>query len=377
MGSHTLKFGGAYRLNRVSNFRPNSPAGNFSFDKSWTTQTFNGSAGGNAIASMLLGLMSAGSIQYQPALAIQVPYVACYIQDDWRVNNRLTLNVGLRWDSDRPMTERFNRLSFFNFNATLPVQAPGLPPLTGGLQFVDRNGEPRGVKNPDNNNFAPRIGLAYKVTDRLVVRSGFGIFYNPTTGIGPSGTSTGALTFDSTTNVTTSVDAGRTPYTTLSNPFPNGYTQPSNGSLGLLSLLGQNVSAQFRNDRTPYSAQWNFDLQYQLGKDSLLDVAYAGNAGIKQLAQADFDQLADSYLAQGSGLTAKVANPFFGLVPTTTASAKRRPPSDSCFVLIRNSPLSRKPGARWLIRPTTPYSSSSINGMGTACSFWSPIPGRS
>ena len=334
-GSHTLKAGGVYRLNRVSSFRPSSPAGNFSFDKSWTTQTFNGNTGGNAIASMLLGNMSSGVIQYQPSLAIQVPYAGGYLQDDWRVNSRLTLNLGLRWDSDRPMTERYNRLSFFNFNAALPIQAPGLPPLRGGLQFVGRDGEPRGVKNPDNNNFAPRLGLAYKVGDRLVVRSGFGLFYNPTTGVGPGGSSVGALTFDAVTNVTTSIDGGRTPYTSISNPFPDGYNRPTNGSLGLLSLLGQGVNAQFRNDRSPYSAQWNFDLQYQLGKDSLLDVAYAGNAGVKLLAQAETNQLPDADLALGSALTQKTANPFAGLIPATTSLGQ---PTTTVGQLLRPYP---------------------------------------
>lgn len=333
VGSHSLKFGGVYRLNRVSNFRPNSPAGNFSFNRSWTTQTFNGSTGGQPVASMLLGLMSSGVLQYQPALALEVPYVAAYLQDDWRVSNRLTLNLGLRWDSDRPMSERFNRLSWFNFNAQLPVQVAGLPPLTGGLEFAGQDGNPRGSKNPDNNNFAPRVGLAFKATDRLVVRSGFGIFYNPTTGTGPGGPSVGALTFDAVTNVTTSTDGGRTPYTTLSNPFPNGFNEPTHGSEGLLSLLGDSVNAQFRNDRAPYSAQWNFDLQYQTGNNMLLDIAYAGNSGVKLLAQSQLNQIPDADLALGSALTEKVDNPFFGIVPssanlgkaTTTAGQLLRP----------------------------------------------------
>ena len=319
IGDHSIKMGGVFRANRASNFRPNSPSGQFNFDQSWTTLGQNSSSGGSAIASMLLGLMSNGNVQYVPSLAIEVPYVAAFVQDDWRVSSRLTLNLGVRWDSDRPMTERFNRLSWFNFNTVLPIQPAGLPPLHGGLEFAAKDGASRGNKNPDNNNFAPRVGLAYKVTDRLVMRTGFGIFYSPTTGIGPSATSVGALTFDAITNVTTTIDSGRTPFATLSNPFPNGYNQPSSGAQGHLSLLGQNVSAQFRNDRTPYTAQWNYDLQYQFAKDSLLDVAYAGNAGIKLLAQSELDQLPDADLALGSALTQKVTNPFFGIVPSTSS----------------------------------------------------------
>src|SRR5437879_5345199 len=109
VGSHSIKTGGVYRLNRVSNFRPNSPAGLFSFNESWTRDSFNSNRGGNTIASMLLGLMSGGRIQYEPQPALQVPYVGFYFQDDWRVNKRLTLNLGLRWDADRPLTERLAR----------------------------------------------------------------------------------------------------------------------------------------------------------------------------------------------------------------------------------------------------------------------------
>ncbi len=319
IGDHTIKFGGVYRLNRVSSFRPNSPAGNFGFNTNWTKQNYVGSTGGNSIASMMLGLMNAGSIQYQPALAIEVPYMGLFLQDDWRLNKRLTLNIGVRWDEDRPMTERFNRLTFFDFNAKLPVTATGVPPLTGGLRFVARDGNARGVKNPDNNNFAPRIGLAYKITDRLVMRSGFGIFYSPTTGTGPGGPSVGTLTFDASTAATTSIDSGRTPYTTLSNPFPDGFVQPTNGSQGLLSLLGQSINAQFRNDRTPYAVQWNYNLQYQFGGNSLLDVAYVGNSGVKLLAQTQLNQIPDADLSKGTALTQTVNNPFFGIIPTTSS----------------------------------------------------------
>ena len=319
MGAHTIKFGGVYRQNRVSNFRPNAPAGNFTFDSGWTKSTFNGNSGGNAVASMLLGLMSSGTISYSPALALEVPYVGAFLQDDWRVTSKLTLNVGLRWDSDRPMTERYNRLSYFDYNAALPLTVPGLPQLHGGLQFADQNGNPRNIKNTQNANFAPRLGLAYKLTDQLVVRTGAGIFYGPTTNTGPSAGSVGALTYDSTTTVTTTVDGGRTPQTTLSNPFPNGFVQPTHGSQGLLSLLGQSLTIQNRGDRTPYSAQWNFDLQYQFGGNSLLDVAYVGNAGVRLLQQVQIDQIPDADLAMGAALTKSVPNPFFGIIPTTSS----------------------------------------------------------
>lgn len=322
-GGHTIKTGGVFRLNRVSNFRPNSPAGLFSFNESFTRDTFNSNRNGNTIASMLLGTMSGGRIQYEPQLALQVNYAGVYLQDDWRINSRLTLNLGLRWDTDRPLTERYDRTSWFNFNATLPVQAPGMGPLRGGLVFANKSGTPRGNKDPDNNNFAPRVGFAYKVTERFVVRSGFGIFFTPTTGIGPSTGSTGAISFNSITNITTSIDGGRTPYTTVTNPFPDGYNRPTSGSEGLLTQIGQAINAQARFDRVPYAAQWNFDTQYALRNDLMFDIAYAGNAGVKLLAQTQLNQIADQYLALGDGLNASVNNPFLGIIPSTSSVGQR------------------------------------------------------
>ncbi len=316
-GSHTVKFGGTYRLNKASNFRPNAPAGLFSFNENWTRQFFNRAGGGDALATMMLGFVQGGRIQQEPRVGLTVPYVALFIQDDWRVNQRLTLNFGLRWDSDRPMREMHDRTSWFDFDALLPINPPGLAQPQGGLVFANRNGTPRTNKDADNNNFAPRIGFAYQATSRIVLRSGFGIFYNPTTGIGPSASNSGALSYNANTPVVSSNDGGRTAFATLANPFPAGTNVPENGAQGLLTFLGQGVSAIVRGDRTPYSMQWNFNVQYQVGVNQLFDIAYAGNSGVKLLAQSNFNQLPDEFLSVGDGLNAVVQNPFFGIAPAT------------------------------------------------------------
>jgi hypothetical protein len=224
-GTHTIKLGGTYRLNRASNFRPNNPNGTYAFNDSWTRQFFNRTGGGDAIASMLLGLPASGNMRSEPALSLQVVYAGFYVQDDWRISNRLTLNLGLRWDADFPQTERFDRASWFDLNAQLPLQVPGFPPFQGGLVFAGARtpGASRGIKDFDANNFGPRVGLAYKLTDRLVLRSGAGMFYSPTTGFGPNATNAGALGFNANTPVTSSIDGGRTPYATMRNPFPDGF----------------------------------------------------------------------------------------------------------------------------------------------------------
>ena len=185
IGEHTIKFGGTYRINRVSNFRPNDPQGSFTFNRVWTRERINTGTQGDGIADMLLGFAGAGVIRNEPALAAQVIYGAAYFQDDWRVTDRLTMNVGIRWDSDFPLTERFDRAGWFDFDSAVPGLSMNGQPVLGGLQFANAGGNPRFIKNKDLNNFAPRLGLAYKVTDKLVVRTGAGIFYNPTTGYGP------------------------------------------------------------------------------------------------------------------------------------------------------------------------------------------------
>ena len=319
-GAHTIKFGGTYRLNRASNFRPANPSGTYTFNDGFTRRFFDRTGGGDAVASMLLGLPSSGQIQSEPATAIQVPYVAFYFQDDWRVHKRLTVNLGLRWDADFPLTERFDRASWFDLDAPSPLRAPGFTNLRGGIVFAGARtpGAPRGIKDLDRNNFAPRVGFAYKVTERLVYRSGFGVFYSPTTGIGPSSTTTGALSFNAITPYPGSIDGGRTPYTTLSNPYPDGFIVPRNGADGLLTFVGQGISTGLRYDRVPYALQWNSNLQYQLPNNLLIDVAYAGNSGVKLQANTNLNQLPDQNLALGSELNRVVPNPFLGVLPAAT-----------------------------------------------------------
>jgi hypothetical protein len=328
IGSHTIKFGGAYRLNRVSNFRPVDPNGNYSFNQVWTRRNFASGAGGNSIASMLLGYPTGGVLRTEPSLSLQVRYSALFFQDDWRVNNRLTLNLGMRWERDGPLTEKWDRASWFDTSQRLPLEVPGMGPFFGGLVFAGRYNEfgdsERGIGDLPWTNFSPRAGLAFKVTERLVVRSGFGMFFNPTTGNGPNPTKTGSISFNSSTSVTSSIDGGRTPYATLNDPFPDGFIVPVNAADGLLTSAGQALTVNFRDRYMPYSAQWNFNIQYELGGDMLIDAAYAGNAGVHLQALAtQLNQLPDEFLSRGAALRQTVNNPFFGILDPATDVGKR------------------------------------------------------
>ncbi len=328
-GDHTIKFGGVFRLNRVSNHRPADPAGFYQFNRNWTRERFNRGSQGNSVASMLLGFMNGGRIRFEPALSQQTPYWGFYIQDDWRVTDKLTLNIGFRWDQDRPITERFNRAGWFDFEAAqsaLVLDTPGIErPVVGGLQFAGVNGNPRHIKDYDNNNFAPRLGLAYKLTERLVIRTGAGIFFNPTTGFGPGTATAGAVSFNALSPVIGSQDGGRTPFTDVSDPFPLGFNAPSNGAEGLATFLGQSPAAIVRRDRTPYSMQWNLNLQYELPDSWLIDAAYAGNGGVKLLGTGvQFNQLPNVYQSLGDRLNEQVANPFFGVIPSNLGLGRQQ-----------------------------------------------------
>jgi hypothetical protein len=153
----------------------------------------------------------------------------------------------------------------------------------------------------------------------LVVRSGFGIMYSPSLDNGPTTSNTGAIGFNALTDYISSRDGNQNPFTTLSDPFPSGFNTPTSGGDGLRTFIGQQVNAQVRGDRTPYVAQWHLNIQYELHNDLLLDVGYAGSAGVKLPAQGQLNQLPDQYLALGKGLNSPVTNPFFGIIPASSA----------------------------------------------------------
>lgn len=313
-GAHTIKIGGDFRMFRYADIQALNITPSFSFNQTWTQQNpFASSAtAGWGLASFLLGAPASGSDAIPASIAIQWFYAAGYIQDDWRMTNRLTLNLGLRYDVETPFTERYNRTTSFSFTGQSAATA-AFPGAVGGLEFMGVNGNSRYRNPPDLNNFGPRIGLAYKLTNSLVLRTAYGIFYNPSGVYGYAAGSYGAVGFEGDTSMVTTTDGGLTPSRYLSNPFPDGFIQPTGSSLGLLTQLGQSVSSQLRNVVVPYTQQYNLGLQYQL-KSVLFDVGYVGTHGVHQVVNVPLDQLQPGYYAMGSALNAQVPNPFSGLV---------------------------------------------------------------
>ena len=162
--------------------------------------------------------------------------------------------------------------------------------------------------------------MAYSLTDKLVLRSGYGIAYLPNVvafSLGPYNSPVN----NSITNMTTSLDGGLTPNlaTTLNNPFPTGITPPPGRSQTYLnSLLGQGMGSPIPDQPYPYTQQWNLDAQYQAAGGLLIDVGYAGAKGTHlPLYSLNLDQIPDQYLSLGNGLLTQVANPFYGIIPAS------------------------------------------------------------
>jgi hypothetical protein len=341
-GAHSIKLGANERVYRKYNYRPDDPAGNFTFSRGFTQRipTETTPQTGDAIASLLLGNPASGRLAIAPQPAIQSKYFALFVQDDWKFNGRLTLNLGLRWDLETGNTERFNRLSNFDPDAQFLASqiTVTFPAVTGlGTQTIPLRGvvTPVGrgdVKNRENydrdyNNFGPRLGLAFKLNEKTVIRAGGAIFYAPLGGGGFNNV-TAAMADLAETGFIASLNNGVSPApgTNLSNPFPSGIVQPANAYLGPLTAFGQqSIPVRLRDIRPPKIAQWNLNIQRELPGGIAVEAAYAGSAGIGLRSGAtDINQLSPEAIAvarQFGNLT--VPNPFLNL------PADQRPPATS------------------------------------------------
>lgn len=343
LGSHTLKFGGNFddqTLNSVS-----EAAGSFNFSSaltscdpsdsgSCTALNFASNASGNAIASMLLGTASGGqqAINIDPAMTLYT--FGLYVQDRWHVNPKLSVNFGVRYENPRPATERFNRLMYFDPNTANPVGNLVSPaygetlnqvfghPLTGTFDYAS-NSPSRFAWPPTAGNLAPRLGIAYQITNRLVARAGAGIFYLPPSALISFDNPGQFYGYSSTTNYNALTNNGYSPLNLISNPFPLGINQPQGSAQGGMAVVGNGLGQiwPWAPHPTPYTEQWSFDLQYQLSSHSVFDIGYTGNKGRKLLygnPNLDADQLNPQYLKLGAQLDSQVANPFFGVADPST-----------------------------------------------------------
>ena len=235
-GRHAIKFGAQYRVEQLDEIQVDDGGGNYTFSQAFTSlNPFASSSGsGDDVASFLLGVPSAGTMGLGLRLALERRYVGGFVQDDWKVSRKLTLNLGMRYEVEIPPTERFNNQSYFNFTAVAPaLQQAGLN-YAGAL--APTTSQVRSPMNTYMHEFGPRFGYAYQLSAKTVLRGGYGIFWLPA-GIEITQGSTNNPTALTDTALVSSLDNGVTPFARLSNPFPNGLIQPGNYA-GLNSLLG-------------------------------------------------------------------------------------------------------------------------------------------
>ena len=297
-GRHAMKGGVEHRqgFNRESNDL--SSSGSFSFTNAITDQP--GVAGtGNALASFLLGLANTAGASRTDVIASRASYWAAYLQDDYRVTDRLTLNLGLRWEVELPRYVDQNRMNAFDRYALNPVS--GTP---GVVTFAGVNGVPRTAFDADYNNFGPRAGFAYNapVWGGLVIRGAAGIFYGPN--VSNSVTTSATLGFSDAISLT-SGNADTSYALQLAQGFP-AYTRPMAGDPGFGAVRKGDrpttaVSFWDRHHPSPVSYQFDFNLQKEIARNVLVEVGYLGNVSHHLTANdLSINQVPDALLGPGN-----------------------------------------------------------------------------
>jgi hypothetical protein len=301
-GGHSWKAGTDIRLQTLDVLQPPNPTGNFQFPTLFTgALAANGAVtGGSSFASFLLGQVGQFSLDAQPEVIQPRAKIAeFFVQDDWRASRRMTLNLGVRYTLNFPSTVVGDRGAVFNL-------------ATQRLDFLGANGTPRAARELEKSNFAPRLGLAYQLSDSLVWRSGYSLTWIEQAGI-------------------------TTPFTTPLFPFIQTLGQQtldninpafvlSQGpavrvqALGPDAGLGQGVFGVQRDNGSGYAQQWNFSLQKTFGADWSVEGGYLGSK-LTRLGVPDgnLNQLTVEQLGLGAQLTQAVANPFVGQVPANSA----------------------------------------------------------
>ncbi len=336
-GAHSIKVGAEYRLMKETAFNYGFSAPQLVFANTYTRGPLDNSGAspiGQGMASMLFGIASGGTINNNASSAQQSSYWGIFLHDDWKITQKLTFNLGLRWEYEVPTSERYNRtIRGFDFATANPVSQqarinyakapiPEAPvagfSTVGGLLFADVGNQPSGLWFGDRNNFAPRIGVAYQVNPKTVVRAGYGFFYD-VLGVDRNDVNQGG--FNQPTNLIPTLNNGQTYVATLSNPFPNGVDAAQGSAGGLTTFLGRGVS--FFNDRplNPYNQRWSLSVQRQLPWRVLADVSYVGNRGAKLPVTREMNPIPPQFLSTSPTrdqatidfLGRQVDNPFFGI----------------------------------------------------------------
>jgi hypothetical protein len=315
-GRHRFKMGVDLQRLKMAAFNSRNSAGQFNFDRVYTqgpnpAQTAINS--GHGFASFLLGVPIAGSLETTPRMFLFQRYNAGYFQDDWRISNRLTLNLGLRYEYTSPYGEKFGQIGYFDPEAIEPTT--GLP---GIFKWI----EPGAYHNdPNYNGWGPRVGLAFQLTSRTVIRAGAAILNAANNGLNAAASDFGTGLF--TTNALSLGPPNDLQFTppvggSWSNPFAAGLVLPEKG---VTTFVGQNVRVAFRDSPLAYIGNWNFSMQQMLTGNTMLEVGYVGSK-TTHLFWNRFENANDPLLLSqwGSRLADTVSNPFQGKITSGNLS---------------------------------------------------------
>ena len=319
-GGHSLKTGGDYRIIGVDSLNHGQSAGSYTFSGVMTRA--NPSAQNvNAIADILLGYPASGTLALNSDFNQFVKYYAWFAQDDWRVSERLTVNYGVRLEHETGLAEKdnqmvvgFDRDALSPINITIPADpVAGTPArqVRGGLLFAGQNGNKTETGNVPPVKFSPRIGMAFSLNDKTVVRAGYGLFWGPW--------QSGVQSTPGYSQTSTLQQDTLTPITSINNPFPNGLTPISGNSLGMMTGVSSAVTFIDPDRDAPRVHQYSADIQRQLPGDMSIGVTYMGSLG-RHLTWGgtatgivNINQVDPKYLSLGTRLLDNLPNPFFGV----------------------------------------------------------------
>jgi hypothetical protein len=307
-GRHTFKFGTDLRREALDILNPANPTGSYAFTTTGSDSSTG--AGGNAVGSLLLGQVNAFSIDIQNRTLQERAHIAEFFAgDDWKVSERLTLNLGTRYTLNFPSIEAHRQGAVFNLNTQV-------------LDF------PRTARELECCDFGPRVGLAYRPADSWVIRSGYGIAWFEQTGITtpftlPQFPFVQTVGQQSQDNINPAFVLSAGPSVQVTPPNPN-------------SGLGQGVFGVDRHVGSGYSQQWNLTAQKTLAGDLNFEAGYLGSKNTHLgLPEANLNQVPAADLTMGSALTVKVPNPYYGQIP---ASSSLGQPTIAAQQLLRSFP---------------------------------------
>ncbi len=323
LGKHTVKAGFDFRTLHDFGTPASGPTSlGFSsvFTQSNPTTTVAGT--GASLATMLLGYPTSGSMNIVTAFNDFIRYYGGFVQDDYRVTSKLTLNIGMRFEYESGIQEANNKI-IVGFNPTVsnPLSQAGVP-VTGSVEYAGVGGNPTQTGNALNVKPAPRFGFAYSPNTKTVIRGGYGIYWAPT-----FFSYQNAIGYSQSTSIVTSTNGNFTPAATLSNPYPNGLLQPSGNSLGALSGVGQAITIPANAQSAGYVQEYSLQVQRTIPAGFVITVGALGSHSLHLLETGqNIDQLNPSYFGLGSALTQSVSNPFYnngGVGTVGTASVSR------------------------------------------------------